>query len=159
MERVRAIASEGLMLRQKSSIKVRQPLASLSIPDEVAPELASIIAEELNVKEIIMHSTEEEMKLDTRITPELMREGDVREFMRALADARKEQGLAPKDKVLVQINEDARGTLEGVTLPGVHAVTFASEEEANSFAYSIQLSEGKAHFAITLSGNPVSNAA
>jgi isoleucyl-tRNA synthetase len=147
------------MLRQKSSIKVRQPLASLSIPDEVAPELASIIAEELNVKEIIMHSTEEEMKLDTRITPELMREGDVREFMRALADARKEQGLAPKDKVLVQINEDARGTLEGVTLPGVHAVTFASEEEANSFAYSIQLSEGKAHFAITLSGNPVSNAA
>jgi isoleucyl-tRNA synthetase len=159
MERVRAIASEGLMLRQKSGIKVRQPLASLSIPGEVAPELASIIAEELNVKEIIMHSTEEEMKLDTRITPELMREGDVREFMRALADARKEHGLAPKDKVLIEINEDARETLEGVTVPGVHAVSFVSEAEANSFAYSIQLSEGKAHFAITLFGNPVSNAA
>jgi hypothetical protein len=110
------------------------------------------------VKEIIMHSTEEEMKLDTRITPELMREGDVREFMRALADARKEHGLAPKDKVLIEINEDARETLEGVTVPGVHAVSFVSEAEANSFAYSIQLSEGKAHFAITLFGNPVSNA-
>jgi isoleucyl-tRNA synthetase len=147
MERVRAVASEGLMLRQKSGIKVRQPLASLSIPDELPSELAKIIAEELNVKEIILN-VPGDMQLATELTPELIREGDVREFMRALADARKELGLAPKDQVSLHVHENAKEILDGVSFPGVAHISFESSNE--SMVNEVQCSNGKVTFSITL---------
>ncbi len=46
------------------------------------------------------------------ITPELKREGDVRELMRAIQDARKEMGLVPEDKIVLTVSEELR-TLMG----------------------------------------------
>lgn len=144
MSRVRAIASEALMLRQKAGVKVRQPLAKLSIVGELSDALSELIKEELNVKEVVMNASE--MLLDTELTPELVREGDVREFMRSLADARKEKGLSPKDTVTVVASENAQAVLEGITLPGLSSLSFGPVPERS---YSSTFSTGPISFALT----------
>ncbi len=110
MVRVRTLTSEALMLRQKEGVKVRQPLAALSIVGELSPDMQAILRDELNVKEIRIGA--KELALDTTLTPELITEGDERTLARAVAEARKSEGYAQKDTVRVDMREDGTYSAE-----------------------------------------------
>lgn len=106
MEEVRRLVTLGLEARQKSNIKVRQPLRSLSVPKHsLKKEYLEILQDELNVKEVLIDERlgQGEVILDTTITEELRDEGDMRELVRKLQDMRKEAGLQPKDRIMVSL--------------------------------------------------------
>ena len=153
MKRVRTLTSTALMERQKANVKVRQPLGKLTLGGApLSEELRSLIKEELNVKEVVMDASLEEGKvvLDTTLTPELIREGDVREFMRAVADARKAMDLSPRDRVVINVEESGKEILEGATVPGTERMTFGNASDA---PYSAELSTGPVRFSITLNAS------
>jgi len=105
MKNVRDIVTVALSLRTQSKIAVRQPLQKITLKDEIKSEYHQIILDELNVKEIAFdNSLTEVCVLDTEITEELKLEGDVRNLMRAVQDARKEKGLTPQDSIILLTN-------------------------------------------------------
>ena len=63
MDRVREIASTGLALRKATGLRVRLPLATLTVvvPDPAAVEaFADILRDELNVKPVVLEALAEE---------------------------------------------------------------------------------------------------
>lgn len=103
MEKARIVVARALALRAENSIKVRQPLARLTIPEKLDADLIVLIADEVNVKKI---DTGTQMELDTVLTPELIAEGDLRELERAYAGLRKQLGLSPADVVATVVVSD-----------------------------------------------------
>ena len=104
MTRVREFASLALAQRAHVGIKVRQKLESLSLntkDNEMIRELVVILADEVNVGRVEGEDAVPVgvVVLNTRLTPELMREGMVRELIRAANELRKEIGLTPTDKI------------------------------------------------------------
>lgn len=100
MARTRAYVSEALEKRAQASIKVRQPLPLLTIPAVLNEEFLPLIKDEVNVKVI---KVGEALTLDTTLTPELISEGQIRDVVRALQDARKTAFCDPKAQVAATI--------------------------------------------------------
>lgn len=117
MAEVRRVVSLALEARAKAGIKVRQPLAKLTVKDTLLvgkKELMDIILDELNVEEVVVETGELAIELDTNITPELKRKGQYRELLRSVQELRKQTGLTPSDVValLVQTNDDGHALVE-----------------------------------------------
>ena len=113
MEEVRRIVSLALEKRNAASIKVRQPLRELKIKNlklKDKKEYLELIKDEINVKSIDFdENLEGEVELDIEITEELKKEGDVREFVRAVQALRKEKGLVATDAVTLKVETDEKG--------------------------------------------------
>ncbi|HSX58457.1 MAG TPA: isoleucine--tRNA ligase [Candidatus Saccharimonadales bacterium] len=105
MSRAIEISSEIHALRKEKNIKVRQPLARASYSGETLPEeIELLIAEELNVKKVEnKKDLKNSFELDTTVTPELKIEGEVRDLIRAIQEARKEAGCRLDEIVSVSL--------------------------------------------------------
>ncbi len=129
MKKTRELASLGLEARQKSGIKVRQPLQSLTITENLGKEYIEILKDELNVKEVIVGK---EILLDTNITEGLQKEGYYRELLRAIQDLRKKHDLSPKDMIILTVSENGEQLVrafEGELAKLAQVETFVFEDK------------------------------
>jgi isoleucyl-tRNA synthetase len=146
MARARQAVEAGLAARDAARLKVRQPLASISLPGEPLPEdIAQIVRDELNVKELIFGAPE--VRLNTEITEELRLEGLAREIVRAIQDRRKKLGLNVEDRIDVRYEADGM-LLRAIQRHGDYvknetlAVTL-EEGRADDFSGEQQMLEGE----------------
>jgi isoleucyl-tRNA synthetase len=97
MTQTRQVVEQGLALRNKTGIKVRQPLKSISVSKDMINNVyKDIIKDELNVKDIVEG---DETSLDTNISEDLRVEGLVRDMIREIQSKRKDLNLVPTDKI------------------------------------------------------------
>ena len=98
MAEVRGYVNEALALRAKNGVKIRQPLASVKVPQNAKSfDFTPILMEELNVKSVEFGG--ESVEFDFELTPELRAEGLMREIIRHIQAARKKAGLNVDDRI------------------------------------------------------------
>lgn len=148
MNRAREVINEGLSQRARASIKVRQPLGFVdySYGEQLHAEYEEIIAEELNVKDVLYSQKamliNEDGKdliknnanyltviIDENITPELKREGFMREVIRHVQSARKKAELNVDDRISLVLKTDAEDLQKAIE---EHAHIIKTETLADS---------------------------
>ena len=173
MARIRELINNGLSLRMKKdehqeSIKVRQPLQCAAYTGvKLTDYYEQIMAEELNVKEIRwIESLDEHLadydvtegvikpeswvEISKHLTPELKREGLMREVIRHVQSARKKAGLQVDDRIMLQLTTDDEQLRQAID---EHAELIAAETLATfgqGEAYSTTATIEGAELQITL---------
>ena len=173
MARTRELINNGLSLRMKKdehqeSIKVRQPLQRAAYAGvKLTDYYEQIMTEELNVKEIRwIESLDEHLadydvtegvikpeswvEINKHLTPELKREGLMREVVRHVQSARKKAGLQVDDRIMLQLTTDDEQLRQAIN---EYAEVIATETLATfgqSDAYSTTVAIEGAELQITL---------
>ena len=173
MARTRELINNGLSLRMKKdehqeSIKVRHPLQCAAYTGvKLTDYYEQIMAEELNVKEIRwIESLDEHLadydvtegvikpeswvEISKHLTPELKREGLMREVIRHVQSARKKAGLQVDDRIMLQLTTDDEQLRQAID---EHAELIAAETLATfgqGEAYSTTATIEGAELQITL---------
>ena len=167
MDLLRRIAAEALRQRAEAGVKVRQPLGELTLIKQdrlkKAKELLRLIQEEVNVKHIDF-ATKPWPKgaiaaLDTTVTEALRREGAAREIVRNIQEMRRDLGLSPRERIMVQclgsekVNSIAK-EWERQIRRDVNAKTFRVGGEKKKFRIekSIELGRDKLWVGISYTG-------
>lgn len=144
MAKVRNYANQGLMLRTKNKVNLRQPLAEFWLTEAVEEqtdwsEVIDILADELNVKKVTVKKLSEledqnqTFAFDWEITEALASEGKFRELLRAVQGKRKDENLQPQDQIILEVETTDAGQklIEDWTeslrkIAGVKAVEFVA---------------------------------
>jgi len=108
MDKIRGIVEKIHAKRKESGIPVRQPLTKAKIYGQnikVSKEILSLACQELNIKSIQFLGGSDKIELDTKITPELKEEAEVRELVRSIQEERKKLGLNLTQKVNVTLEK------------------------------------------------------
>lgn len=122
MELVREYVNLGLSIRAKEHQKVRQPLASVTVPAfGTTIDFKDILKDELNVKDVFDGG---DVSLDLYVTPELAREGLMREVIRHVQNARKDAGLNVDDRIVLSLVTSDDDVLRAID---EHQATIADE--------------------------------
>jgi len=126
MKVIRELINDGLSQRALAGVKVRQPLGGVKVglprsfeyPENMSddPDYSRIVSyklmllEELNVKgqveNVVVEDGEHFIELDFTLTPELKREGLMREVIRHVQNARKAAGLNVDNRIALSLKTD-----------------------------------------------------
>jgi len=96
MKLARKMSQNALGKRAEAGIKVRQPLSELIIDKNLSEEVKEVLKKEVNVKKITQG---DKLKLVTEITPDLEKEGFMREIVRRVQHLRKKADLTPDQSI------------------------------------------------------------
>lgn len=148
MQQVREIVTFGLAQRASAGVKVRQPLQSvaLGLNSGLSEDLRAIIAEELNVKEVLTSASDAlTVELTTELTEELKTEGLARDIIRVVQVARKNAGLQVDDRILLALsgNESVGQALKAfkeTIMQEVLAVELSSDVASHAYQTQEKLS-------------------
>lgn len=111
---LRQITEEAHGLRKEAKLKVRQPLNSITVNyplnslkiNKNIPEYEKILLNELNLKKVVWKKNKSEkliVKLDTKLTEELVEEGKIRDLIRKIQEMRKTENYQVNDKIVISI--------------------------------------------------------
>lgn len=118
MQLIREIVEVGHRVRKENKMKIRQPLASITInlPADKVLQIKKnyfqynlLIAGELNVKKVIFKqekTNEIKAKFDFKLTPELIQEGKLRDLIRSIQELRKQKGAQVTDLIKLTVPKE-----------------------------------------------------
>jgi len=105
MEKARKVVELVLAVRKEQQLKVRQPLRQLRIyaPFKLTEEITALILDETNIKTAVWLSADApRVEIDTVIDPELAAEGQLRELIRQVQEARKQAGIGISSRIVLK---------------------------------------------------------
>lgn len=144
----RIYINEGLSQRAAAGIKVRQPLSEVSMP-RLPEDFTTIVAEELNVKQVNWGEENSKVVMNTTITDELKIEGAMRDLVRLVQNARKNAGLQVEDRIHLHIQTDnnaiqtALSTHKNTIMAETLAVSLSSQKLSRGHEETVKV-EGQA---------------